>query len=102
MAAQVSSEGVDETPSAREHFIEEHRRVWNEAAVSKGWGGAYHRRLAEIYGFLVSSGASVLELGCATGDLLAALRPSRGLGVDFAENMLSVARVRLHSGRPAP
>jgi len=26
----------------------------------------------------------VLELGCGLGDLLAAVRPSRGVGVDFS------------------
>ncbi len=94
MAAQLNSVGVDETPSARESFIEEHRRIWNQAAVSKGWGDAYHRRLAEIYRFVVSPGTSVLELGCGRGDLLAALAPANGLGVDFAGNMLDVARAR--------
>ena len=32
--------------------------------------------------------ATVLELGCGTGDLLAALEPSLGVGVDFAPELL--------------
>jgi SAM-dependent methyltransferase len=34
----------------------------------------------------------VLELGCGTGDLLAALKPSYGVGVDFSEGMIGEAR----------
>lgn len=46
--------------------------------------------------FLVPEGSRVLELGCGTGQLLAALKPSRGVGVDISENMIEVAR-RNHS-----
>ena len=37
---------------------------------------------------------SVLELGCGQGDLLAALSPSRGFGVDLSPAMLERARAR--------
>src|SRR5262245_36025005 len=42
--------------------------------------------------FLIPPGARVLELGCGTGDLLAALQPSFGVGVDFSEGMVAKAR----------
>jgi SAM-dependent methyltransferase len=42
--------------------------------------------------FLIPAGARVLELGCGTGDLLAALAPSFGVGVDFSEGMIAQAR----------
>jgi SAM-dependent methyltransferase len=41
--------------------------------------------------FLVPEGARVLELGCGIGDLLAALKPSIGVGVDFSPSMLEQA-----------
>jgi SAM-dependent methyltransferase len=41
---------------------------------------------------LVSKGKSILELGCGTGDLLHALKPLRGVGVDFSEKMAEIAR----------
>jgi SAM-dependent methyltransferase len=46
--------------------------------------------------FLIPEGARVLDLGCGTGRLLAALKPSRGVGVDFSGAMLEIAR-REHS-----
>ncbi|MDT7538075.1 MAG: hypothetical protein QOI82_1660 [Actinomycetota bacterium] len=42
--------------------------------------------------FLVPEGARVLELGCGTGQLLTALRPSVGVGVDISPEMVSEAR----------
>lgn len=42
--------------------------------------------------FLIPPGHSVLELGCSTGLLLATLKPSRGVGVDFSPAMIAVAR----------
>ncbi|PKN88596.1 MAG: glycosyl transferase [Deltaproteobacteria bacterium HGW-Deltaproteobacteria-1] len=59
----------------------------------KGWSSAYHKRLAEVYRFWVAPGQRVLELGCGRGDLLAALKPSRGVGVDFSPEMIQRARV---------
>jgi SAM-dependent methyltransferase len=42
--------------------------------------------------FLIPPGQRVLELGCGTGHLLAALEPSFGVGVDFSEAMIDQAR----------
>jgi ubiquinone/menaquinone biosynthesis C-methylase UbiE len=58
----------------------------------EGLGGAYHRRLERVYRFLVPPGRRVLELGCGRGDLLSALEPSVGVGVDFSPEMVRQAR----------
>jgi len=57
----------------------------------RGWGGYYHRRLAEVYRFWIAPGQRVLELGCGQGDLLAAVQPSSGVGVDFSGEMIDRA-----------
>ncbi len=71
---------------------------WDEIARTRPAEGffsrEYHRRLGEVYGLLVSPGQRVLEIGCGRGDLLAALKPSIGVGVDFSAEMLSGARQR--------
>lgn len=73
-------------------YIEERRRYWDDyARAQPGWDGPrrfYRRRLAELYRFVIPPGSRVLELGCGEGDLLAALQPSDGVGID-----LSAARV---------
>ncbi len=62
-----------------------------------GLGASYHRRLGEIYRFHVGPNRNILEIGCAEGDLLAALQPARGVGIDFSEEMICRARDR-HPG----
>lgn len=54
----------------------------------------YRARLAEMYRFVVPPGSSVLEIGCGTGDLLAAVQPARGVGVDFAPSVIQRAQAR--------
>jgi SAM-dependent methyltransferase len=54
----------------------------------------YHRLLERHYSFLIPVGARVLEVGCGLGDLLAAMKPSRGVGVDFSPGMIARARSR--------
>src|SRR5829696_5441637 len=58
------------------------------------WGDYYRQRIARVYQFLVAPGQRVLEIGCGRGDLLAALRPAMGVGVDFSEAMLEDAAQR--------
>lgn len=57
----------------------------------------YHEQVERIAAFHVPPGARVLEIGCGSGDLLAALRPSVGVGVDLSEAMVELARSR-HPG----
>ena len=52
----------------------------------------YHRVIEKNYKFIIPEGSKVLELGCGTGELLAAVKPSLGVGVDFSEEMLKIAR----------
>lgn len=71
---------------------------WNQIAEKRdswrGLGGWYHRRLHEIYKFLVPPNARVLEIGCGRGDLLASLAPSKGVGADFSPAAIERARAR--------
>jgi len=54
----------------------------------------YYRLLAGIYRERVPEGASVLEIGCGTGTLLAALSPARGVGVDVSPRMVGFAAAK--------
>jgi SAM-dependent methyltransferase len=69
---------------------------WNNVARTPpgGWrgSGTYHRRLEHVYRFLVRPGLRVLELGCGEGDLLGSLEPAEGVGIDFSEAMIDIAR----------
>lgn len=80
----------------QEEYQTERRAHWNWVArwkdKHKELGGAYHRRLEEIYGFIIPKGQKVLEIGCGNGQLLASLKPSYGVGLDFSEEMISRAK----------
>jgi SAM-dependent methyltransferase len=52
----------------------------------------YHDYLEHALGALVEPGQSVLELGCGTGNLLKALRPGRGVGIDLSPAMVDLSR----------
>lgn len=54
----------------------------------------YCELLKTYYRQLVPPGLRVLELGCGLGDLLAAVRPSHGLGIDFSPGIIHRARHR--------
>ena len=79
-------------------YQKERLEFWQEHAEHlDGWHGLgdyYRRRLIEVYGFHIAQGQSVLELGCGQGDLLAALQPETGVGVDFSSEMVRRARER--------
>jgi SAM-dependent methyltransferase/glycosyltransferase involved in cell wall biosynthesis len=54
----------------------------------------YHDLVENVYRFHVPPGRSVLEVGCGTGDLLAALEPRHGVGVDLSREMVAQAARR--------
>src|SRR5258707_10691700 len=57
-------------------------------------GRYYQRLLRRQYGFYVPPGLRVLEVGCGLGDLLAAIKPAAGLGLDFSPAMIALAKKR--------
>jgi SAM-dependent methyltransferase len=57
----------------------------------------YYAQLEKQYRYFIPEGKRVLEVGCGTGDLLAALRPSYGAGVDISPKMIDLARQKYPS-----
>src|SRR5512135_257603 len=84
--------------SACDSYSSERKKHWNSLAeryaTVTGARKQYHVRIAAIYGNLIPEGAKVLELGCGCGDLLASLKPSLGVGVDFSLEMIKRAQER--------
>ncbi len=58
----------------------------------------YRDEIAREYRYLVPTGQRVLEVGCGLGDLLAAVEPERGVGIDISTGMI----VRARSRHPSP
>lgn len=69
-------------------------RIAANRAVWMARNGYFYEDDRRYMRFLVPPGATVLDLGCGLGDLLAAVEPARGVGVDFSPAMLDHARRR--------
>lgn len=86
MAAEAAG-GYDELASFFDAF----------AAVEPKWtrrNRTYHRLVEHILRVQASAVGSILEIGCGSGDLLAALRPVEGVGADVSPGMIATARTR--------
>jgi len=77
-----------EKSKIKEYFNKaaEARDKWRK----KNW--YYHRDMEAFYSFAIPEGSSILDIGCATGDLLANLKPNTGAGIDISENMVKIAK----------
>jgi SAM-dependent methyltransferase len=80
---------------AEVNFTRDRMAHWDAIAMQadhwRNWGYFYHQRLAAVYQFLVAPGQRVLEIGCGKGDLLAALQPKLGVGLDFSGEAIAKA-----------
>lgn len=54
----------------------------------------FRTRMARLLKHFVPPGQRVLDIGCGTGDYLAALDPSLGVGIDGSAKMVEIARRR--------
>ncbi|SNT63919.1 Methyltransferase domain-containing protein [Tardiphaga sp. OK246] len=62
------------------------RNAWQDKA------SFFHKEDQTYLRFVIPEGARVLSIGCGTGDTLASLRPSYGVGIDFSPEMIGQAR----------
>ena len=57
----------------------------------------YHRSILKYFSMCIPRNSRILELGCATGDLIGNLHPSQGIGVDISDEMIAIAREKYPS-----
>ncbi len=87
--------------SAQGDALERIQAVFDEQAgerarwKKKNW--YYHSEVTRFIKFLIPEGSRVLEIGSGDGDLLAELKPARGLGIDASPRFVEEAR-RRHPG----
>lgn len=78
----------DEKMCIMEYFdsVADERKHWRK----KAW--YLHKAIQKNMRLLIPEQSSVLEIGCEAGDLLASLNPRRGVGVDFSEKTIEIAK----------
>jgi hypothetical protein len=68
-----------------------------EAGVRARWkkkNSYYYKKIIDTYRFLIPAGARIIDVGSGDGDLLAALKPSRGIGIDASGSFVAIARAK--------
>ncbi|MEO7414939.1 MAG: bifunctional class I SAM-dependent methyltransferase/glycosyltransferase family 2 protein [Opitutaceae bacterium] len=79
----------------RQH-LEKVGAFFDAAPTELNWAAqGYRELLASYYNLLIRPDASVLEIGCGAGDLLALIRAQKKAGVDLSATQIAAARVRL-------
>ena len=99
--SDLRSEAVSFHPSPRKLALREHADRY--APERDRWierNAYFHADDTRYMKFLVPEGLRVLDCGCGAGDLLSALKPSRGVGIDLSRRMIEIAntasRARVH------
>jgi SAM-dependent methyltransferase len=84
-------------------ILEEVRRFYddNHDALARARRARryYYDRLTRVVAARVAPGQRVLDIGCGSGQLLAGLRPARGVGIDVSGRAIAAARAA-HGGAP--
>ena len=75
---------------------EDIRKFYDSSAISREkWENRnrfYHRSLEKYFSFIIPENIRVIEIGCGSGNLLHAMKPSHGVGIDFVPAMIDHAK----------
>lgn len=103
-ASREPGQGLSRGPSTDQYLndLKARLRAFFDARASerdrhKSRARYYHGQVERLISHFIPPGQAVAEVGCGTGDLLQALKPARGLGIDFSPEMTALAR-RKHPG----
>lgn len=75
---QKVKESIDKLANRREKYIKK--------------SSYYYKNLNNFLKYSIPENSSVIEIGCGTGTILNNLKPSRGVGIDFSDKILNIAR----------
>ena len=83
-------------PDITRQHLDKMRAFYEAAPTELNWAArSYRRLLAHYYNLLIPADASVLEIGCGSGELLARVRAARKVGIDLSPVQIAAAQARL-------
>jgi SAM-dependent methyltransferase len=98
MGITVNERGTEaDSPAASARELERRERLSRREALADSlatWRRrhrCYYNELERMYRRHVTPGSRVLHVGCGLGDLLAAVRPAEGLGIDLSPAVIEQA-----------
>jgi SAM-dependent methyltransferase len=86
----ASSTNARLTEEVRAFYEHEHERRARAGTHGRYW----HQYLESVLKKRIPAGQRVLDIGCGTGDILAAVAPSHGVGIDLSQRATDMARTR--------
>ncbi len=91
-------------PAVASSLTEQHlakiRAAYEGAPTELRWAQRHYQALlAHYYNLLIPADASVLEIGCGSGELLAHLRAREKTGIDLSDTQIAAARQRVPEAR---
>lgn len=78
----------------KKSLIAHYNKMAKDRQMWKRRSRYYYQQLEKHFSFLIPQGSSVIEIGCGTGELLNAVNPSRGVGIDFSPEMIRIAQAK--------
>ena len=83
-----------------ESHLAQLKSFYNSPETDTHWASRHYvELLAHYYRLVIPASASILEIGCGSGELLALLPNRKVTGLDLSESFISKARQRLPHGR---
>lgn len=80
-----------ECMKSKEQKIAYYDGIAQERSMWRTRSSYYYEKMESLLKAVVPPGKKVVEVGCGTGELLAAVKPSTGVGLDFSANMVALA-----------
>ena len=94
MNADQSSLQLPPFSRRKREFLEHVEATVDDQERWRTINAVYYNTDYQFMRFLIPPGKRVLELGCGRGDLLAALKPSYGVGIDFSPTAILRAKAQ--------
>ena len=83
-------------PEPTAQHLEKVRAFYDSAPTEVRWAArGYRSLLAHYYNLIIPADASVLEIGCGSGELLHLLKAARKTGIDLSATQIAAARQRV-------
>jgi len=80
------------TPKLKKESVEEHfDEIAHQYDYWKQKNSYYYSNIKALISRIIPPGGSVLEVGCGTGEILASMKPKRGVGIDISKKMIELA-----------
>jgi ubiquinone/menaquinone biosynthesis C-methylase UbiE len=80
----------------KDNYKEQIHKYFENIAEDLDWWSNrnkyYYQDIEILHQFIIPKCCTVLEIGCGTGNLLAAVQPSLGVGIDFSDNVIEIAQ----------